>query len=138
MHKLIWLNGQTEKGEKCGETLLPVTTIQPPRMSRTLHSGIFEYRSTETCPDCHQSLRKCGTCGSTLPVDYTLFCREHGEAVVPLYYYYREDSNTLSPIRACPICHALDWWADEKCDFRDKQSYFANLNKWIHMEPEGR
>jgi hypothetical protein len=114
---------------------LMVTTKQPPRMSRGLHSKIFEYRSTPSCLECRQSSLRCKTCGLPLPIVTQQFCREHGVPVEPLYVYEHEhdDGTTQSPICACPICHAIDWWADEGYNFGNKEFYFAGLYRWVEF-----
>lgn len=112
---------------------LPITAKQPPRMSRSLHSEMFEYRSTATCPDCHQSSLRCRTCGLPLPVDTQVYCKEHGLPVEPLYVYRQEDKDGvyLRTILACLVCHAIDWWADQDYNFADRDLYLVGLRGWV-------
>lgn len=136
MNKMKLAEATGETVEVAGR-LLPVTSKQPPKMSRRLNGELFEYRSTATCPECLQSVVYCNVCTQALPVDTREYCREHSLPLEPLYVYrYNSDPFEIRrrPISACPSCHAISWWADEDYDFDSRKGYFAGLKDWVSFE----
>lgn len=135
--KVIKLVDSTGEVKNIDGKILQITTKQPPRMSRELNSELLEYRSTDTCPECHKSTVYCQTCGQPLRVETSQYCKEHNVKLEPLYVWHQTKDSYESyhvPILACPVCHVISWWADEDYNFDNKEEYFAGLRRWVEIK----